>query len=104
MRDIFGLALALLSGILLGVIFFGGLWWTVKYRLSSRRAGLWFSGSLLVRVAITVGGFYLVSQGSWKRTLACLFGYLLARFIISGTVAKLPRRTIRTAREAHHAH
>jgi len=74
------LILASLAGILLGAFFFGGLWWTVRKGLSSQQSALWFSGSLLLRTGIALSGFYFVSNGEWSKLLACLLGFLLARF------------------------
>ena len=64
------LALALAAGVLLGAVFFGGLWWTVRKGLSSEQPALWFLGSLLLRTSITLAGFYFVSGGHWERLLA----------------------------------
>lgn len=83
--------LASLAGTALGIVFFGGLWWTVRKGLSSQQAGLWFSGSLLLRTGITVMGFYFVSQGEWPRLLACLLGFLLARVAVTRWT-RLPTR------------
>jgi F1F0 ATPase subunit 2 len=74
--------LAALSGLLLGGMFFGGLWWTIRRGTLSRAPALWFSGSLLIRTTAALGGFYVVSQGEWLRLPACLLGFLLARFVI----------------------
>jgi F1F0 ATPase subunit 2 len=67
---------------MLGVFFFGGLWWSVQKGVSSERPGLWFFGSLLLRNIITLAGFYVVSQGHWSRLVACLLGFMLARVIV----------------------
>ena len=83
--------LASLAGIALGIVFFGGLWWTVRKGLPSQQAGLWFSGSLLLRTGITFAGFYFVSHGEWPKLLACLLGFLLARVSIT-RFTQLPRR------------
>ena len=32
----------LLIGVMLGAMFFGGLWWTVHRAMTSRRVALWF--------------------------------------------------------------
>lgn len=77
------LALALLAGLLLGMIFFGGLWWTIRKGMASSVAALWFTGSLMLRTAIAVAGFYFVSHGEWQRLVACLLGFLLARMIMT---------------------
>ena len=41
------LALTWMAGLLLGAIFFGGLWWTVRLGVASRRPALLFLGSML---------------------------------------------------------
>ena len=82
MSDFPALAVALLAGGMLGVFFFGGLWWSVQKGVSSERPGLWFFGSLLLRNIITLAGFYVVSQGHWSRLVACLLGFMLARVIV----------------------
>ena len=72
----------MLAGVLLGAVFFGGFWWTVRRALPSRQAPLWFSGSLLLRTAIVLVGFYLVSHGDWRRMVACVAGFLAARTVV----------------------
>ena len=49
MNDILFLALSLITGVALGVVFFGGLWWTVRKGTAAKRPALWFAGSLLLR-------------------------------------------------------
>jgi F1F0 ATPase subunit 2 len=73
---------AVLAGMLLGALFFGGLWWTVRRTLSSPLAGLWFSGSFLARTAVTLIGFYFVAQGDWRRMAGCVAGFLGARMVV----------------------
>jgi F1F0 ATPase subunit 2 len=86
------LALGLSSGILLGAIFFGGLWWTVRRGLLSRVPALWFSASSLLRTAVALAGFYVVSQGDWPKLLACLLGFFLARIVVMHESGKLAAR------------
>lgn len=69
-------------GVLLGLFFFGGLWWTIRKGLTSKSPALWFLGSIVVRTAVVVAGFYFVSGGAWERILACLLGFIVARFVI----------------------
>jgi F1F0 ATPase subunit 2 len=88
---------ALFSGLILGVIFFGGLWWTVRRGLLSPLPALWFSASSLIRTALTLVGFYVVSHDEWRRLLTCLLGFFLARLIVMhvsrrlAALAHLPR-------------
>jgi F1F0 ATPase subunit 2 len=76
------LALALGGGVLLGTIFFGGLWWTVNRGLSSSQPALWFLVSLLLRTSVTLAGFYLIGGAAWQRWLACILGFTLARLAV----------------------
>jgi F1F0 ATPase subunit 2 len=84
MNETLSLALALVTGVLLGAIFFGGLWWTVRRGVSSKQPALWFLGSALLRTGIALGGFYLVARGHWERWLVCLIGFMIARAIVTG--------------------
>lgn len=80
--------LSLLAGFLFGTIFFGGLWWTIRRGLSSESPALLFAGSLFLRTIITVGGFYFVSHGDWRKLLACLPGFLFARIVVTRLTRK----------------
>jgi F1F0 ATPase subunit 2 len=83
MNDAVNLALALVAGVALGAIFFGGLWWTVRKSISSQQPALWFLPSLLLRTGLVLAGFYFVSRGHWERLLVCLLGFVLARLIVT---------------------
>ena len=83
MNDTLMLALAWMAGGVLGAVFFGGLWWTVRRGVSSRRPALWFLGSGLLRMSIAVAGFYFVGLGHWERLLACLVGFVMARLVVT---------------------
>ncbi len=69
-------------GLLLGILFFGGLWFTVKKALTSKKPALWFVGSFILRLGITLIGFYYIAMEDWRRLLICLFGFVIARFIV----------------------
>lgn len=81
-NDMLLLASATLVGMLLGAMYFGGLWWTVRKALASPRPAQWFVVSLVVRLGLTLPGFYLVAGADWKRLLACLLGFIVARAIV----------------------
>ncbi|WP_248802884.1 ATP synthase subunit I [Pseudomonas sp. MWU13-2100] len=72
----------LLAGVVLGILFFGGLWWTVRRAIASQWVGLWFFASLLVRTAIVLVGLYLACGDTWQRWLAALFGFVVTRLFI----------------------
>ena len=79
MSDIGPILEALAIGIFLGVLFFGGLWWTVRRGLTAANPALWFGVSALIRMAMTLSGLYYVARGGWPSLLACLCGLLIAR-------------------------
>jgi F1F0 ATPase subunit 2 len=81
--DVLALALAAIAGLLLGAIFFGGLYLTVRKGVSSGSPALWFFGSLVVRMGIALAGFHFVSDGSWQRLVACLLGFVVARLVVT---------------------
>jgi len=83
MTETLMLMLACLAGFVIGMIFFGGLWWTLRRALWSKVPALWFIGSLLVRMTLVLAGFYLVSDHRWERMLACLMGFVLARLMVT---------------------
>jgi len=89
MNEFWRLALAFLEGVVLGVIFFGGLWWTVRQGVSSKRVALWFLVSMLLRSCIVLLGFYYILGGNWQRLLVGLLGFIVARM----SVVRLTRVT-----------
>ena len=102
MNETLILVLALATGVLLGAIFFGGLWWTVQKGVSSKRPALWFFGSLLLRTSIALVGFYFIARGHWERLLVCLLGFVVARLIVMRLTRAAEKPTY-FAQEASHA-
>ena len=96
-------ALAWLAGLLLGGIFFGGLWWTVRKSVSSQRPALWLLPSLLLRMSITLAGFYFVYDGHWQRWLLCLLGFIMARLIVTRLTRTSGEDQTRSVTETSHA-
>jgi len=103
MNETLMLVLAGGAGLVLGTIFFGGLWWTVRQGVSSPRPALWFFGSLLLRMSIALTGFYFVGRGHWERLLACLLGFVVARFVVSWLTRPPRENQTRPTQEARHA-
>jgi len=82
MNDILFMILAFMAGIVLGILFFYGLWLTVKKAVTAKIPALWILGSFLIRTGIMLAGFYYVSQGNWQRLLICLLGFITARYMV----------------------
>jgi F1F0 ATPase subunit 2 len=89
----------LLAGVLPGTFFFGGLWWTIRSNSPSEWSGLLFAASLLLRMAVAVTGFYLVSHGDWRKLVACLAGFLLARIAVTRLIRLPSAKTTRILQE-----
>ena len=102
MNDVFGLLLALMVGLLIGAMFFGGLWWTVRQGISSARPARWFFTSLLLRTSLALAGFYVISDGHWERLLACLLGFTLVRLTVT-RLSRLADKPPPLSQEAGHA-
>ena len=80
MNEILHITVAFAAGLALGIVFFGGLWFTVKNVVKSKIPALWIFLSFFIRMSITLLGFYFISMGSWQRLLICLAGFVIARF------------------------
>ena len=80
--DALVLVAAALAGAALGAVFFGGLWWGLRRGLASQRPALWLAGSLLLRLAVVLPGFWLVGGGQFGRMLAAMAGFLVARILL----------------------
>jgi F1F0 ATPase subunit 2 len=71
------------AGLSLGLMFYGGLWWTVSRIGDFRRPALIVLGSALLRTAAVLWGFYSVSANDLSRVLMCLLGFLVARLAVT---------------------
>ncbi len=103
MNEVLRLILPLIAGVLLGAMFFGGLWWTVRKGVSSQRPALWFFGSSLLRMSIALAGFYFVSGGHWERLLLCLLGFVMTRLVVTWLTPPPGENQTGPAQEASHA-
>jgi F1F0 ATPase subunit 2 len=103
MTETWNLAGAWLSGAALGVVYFGGLWWTIRRAVFSALPVVWFVVSLPLRLGLALIGFYFVGRGHWPRLLLCLLGFLMARIAVTWLTRPTSDRRIFPAREASHA-
>ena len=101
MNEILFMAVSFIVGLLLGAVFFGGLWYTVGKLATSHSPALWFIGSFFIRSAITVLGFYYISLGDWRRLIACLFGFIVARYAVV-YFTKSKDKLVQTQKESSH--
>jgi F1F0 ATPase subunit 2 len=103
MNDPLMLVVAGLAGFGLGIVFFGGLWWTVRRAILSSRPALWFLGSMMLRMGIVVAGFYYAGGGQWQRLLLCMPGFVLARLVVMRFTRVPDKNPNSHTEEPHHA-
>jgi F1F0 ATPase subunit 2 len=82
MIDPLDIGIAMMDGAMLGAIFFGGLWWTVRKGVTARHPAPWFFGSMLLRMCIVLPAFYFIPGDSWLDMPAALLGFIAARQVV----------------------
>jgi F1F0 ATPase subunit 2 len=90
MADAASWAGAFLAGVVLGCVFFGGLWWTVRLGAASVAPAWWLVARLALRIALVLAGFYAFGAGQPARMGLCLLGFLLARVIVLRSTRQPP--------------
>ena len=103
MNETLMLVVASVTGLVLGAIFFGGLWWSVRQGVSSKHPALWFLGSALVRMCLVMAGFYFIGREHWERLVLCLLGFVIARFLVMRFTRTSVERSNSPVKEASHA-
>jgi len=76
------LLIPLLAGSLLGLVYFVGLWQTVKRLPGARHPWRLFAVSYASRMVAVLGGFYLLMDGVWERLAAAVVGFLVVRTLM----------------------
>lgn len=102
MNEISNMVLPMIVGMLLGVLFFGGLWFTVKKLITSKTPALLMSGSFFFRIGIVLAGFYFVGLDDWRKLIACLIGFLVARFAVIRFTKSVDEKATQIKKEVAH--
>ncbi|MBC7628733.1 ATP synthase subunit I [Ferruginibacter sp.] len=102
MNEISNLIWAFIVGLLLGVLFFGGLWITVKKIINSKTPGLLMVGSFVLRITIVLAGFYFIGLGDWKKLIACLIGFMVSRFTVIYLTKSVDEKNAQIKKEVVH--
>jgi len=67
------------TGLTVGVVFFGGLWWTIRYAVRSRRPRTVMLLSYVARVAAAGAAFTLLGAAGWPGIFGGALGVLGVR-------------------------
>ena len=70
-------------GIILGLLFFGGLYITVQKMETMKNPGLLMILSFMARMGVLVIAFYFISKVGYKEVLSALAGVILTRFVMT---------------------
>ncbi len=82
MNNTLNMIVALVSGLALGLLFFGGLWFTVRKAVGSTKPAIIIFGSFVTRMGIVLIGFYFISADNWRRLVVALAGFIIARLLV----------------------
>jgi F1F0 ATPase subunit 2 len=99
MGEVLYMILSFIAGLLLGTLFFGGLWFTVKKIVNTRTPAIWFFSSFIFRMGITLLGFYGIARNNWYSLLVCVGGFIVARFVIIYFTKSIDEKKIQLKRE-----
>ncbi len=76
------MGIALAAGLLLGVLYLLGLWWTVQHVTRTGNRGLLIV-SFVVRAALLLAGLWFLAGFGPQSLIAALTGFLLARWFMT---------------------
>jgi F1F0 ATPase subunit 2 len=98
------LLLAFAAGLVLGLFYFGGLWWTVNRVATAGQPGLLMLVSMLLRSAVVLAGFWLVMGGQIDRLIACMVGFFVMRTILVRRLRPQPHAVGKVEGTGHELH
>lgn len=73
-------------GMLLGLVYFGGLYLSIKRMSESKYPAMLMTLSFIIRMGILIGIFFYLSKDGYKNMLFALLGVILTRFILTFTL------------------
>lgn len=74
--------IALLWGAGLGLLYFGGLWLTLKMVLARRRSKQWLAASFALRLAVILCGFWVVLRTDLTTFCFTVAGFFVVRSVL----------------------
>jgi len=102
MNEISNIVLPFIVGLLLGITFYGGLWYTVNKLTASKMPALLIMSSFVFRIGIVLVGFYSIGIGDWKKLVVCLVGFIVARFTVIHYTKSMDGKALQIKKEAVH--
>lgn len=81
MSDVLMLVAVLGAGMVLGVVYFGGLWATIQRLASARRPAVLAFTSFVLRTVVVVAGLTVLYSGDVRRLGIGVLGLLVVRTV-----------------------
>jgi F1F0 ATPase subunit 2 len=90
------LVLGCIAGLALGLLFFGGLWWTTQRLATSSRPALVMSVSLLVRTGVLALALVVLARSHVSLLVGAVVGIVIARIGLTRAAinGRLPQSTV----------
>ena len=82
MIDWIEIAASVLVGVCLGLVYFGGLWWTITRAQNANRPVMFYLASLLVRTTIALVSLAFILQIGVLSVIAALAGMIAVRMVL----------------------
>ena len=73
---------ALAAGFALGLLYYGGLWLTVRRLPHSSHPGPLFLSSFVLRTVVVVAGLFMITRASWIPLALAMVGFLVVRIVL----------------------
>jgi F1F0 ATPase subunit 2 len=73
---------ALVAGVIMGIVYFGGLWLTVQKLKKVSQPGLLALTSFIVRLVLFLFVLYFITDGYWAGIGIFLLGFFVVRTIL----------------------
>ncbi|MFA5182370.1 MAG: ATP synthase subunit I [Syntrophales bacterium] len=77
-------------GSLIGLLYFSGLWQMVQRLPDARTPLRILLFSYVGRMTMTLGGFYVIMDGTWERLAAAMAGFLILRIFLVRRFGRTP--------------
>ena len=87
------LLISFIVGAAIGVIYFAGLWETIRKLPDAEKPVRRMALSYALRMTLALSGFYFVMQGEWERLAAAMVGFLLMRGCSCAVSERRPTRS-----------
>ena len=82
MNELIAILISISSGIILGMVYFGGLWLTLQRVRTTKQPALLTLASFMGRSALCILGFYLISGIGLRGLALCLAGFVLVKIAL----------------------